>query len=95
MSTTLLSTQEKIEYSTMVVKYDRHGYKSRDRVFILTQKNLYILDPKTFKTKHRLPLNYLEFVVTNESDDICLVRIPQELKNDKVTNDLIIPKISI
>ncbi|XP_044735340.1 unconventional myosin IC [Chrysoperla carnea] len=93
MSTTLLSTQEKIEYSTMVVKYDRHGYKSRDRVFVLTQKNLYILDPKTFKTKHRLPLNYLEFVVTNESDDICLVRIPQELKNDKGDLILEIPRL--
>jgi myosin-1 len=84
---------EKLVYSTVCVKYDRHGYKPRERILVLSDKNLYVLDAKTYKQKHRLPLTMIDFFVTNERDGILLIRIPLELKKDK--GDLIveIPKI--
>lgn len=74
------------QYVTPVVKYDRHGYKPRERVLILTEKAVYILDTiKTFKLKHRLPYESITgLVVTGESDNLLIVRIPPELKKDKV-----------
>lgn len=74
------------QYATPVIKYDRHGYKPRERVLILTEKAVYILDTiKTFKLKHRLPYEAIEeLVVTGESDNLLIVRIPPQLKKDKV-----------
>lgn len=79
---------EKLQYSTPVVKYDRHGYKPRERFFLLSDRALYLLDAKTYKQKHRLPLDKIDFCVTNESDNLLLVRIPVDLKKDK--GDLIL-----
>ncbi|XP_060803259.1 unconventional myosin IC isoform X1 [Amyelois transitella] len=82
---------EQLIYSCEAVKYDRRGYKPRERALIASDKALYVLDAssrKTYKLKHRLPLEKLKVVVTNESDSLILVKIPQELKKDK--GDLII-----
>jgi myosin-1 len=68
-----------------VTKYDRHGYKPRERALVLTNKRLYVLDGKDFKLKHNLQLDILqEVVVTSESDNLLLLRIPPEHKKDKV-----------
>lgn len=76
---------ETVQYSTEVVKYDRKQYKPRERVLLVTNKAMYLLDgKKAFKLKHRLPLNVLEYVVTNETDGLLMVKIPPELKKDKV-----------
>lgn len=40
---------EKLRYSTPVIKYDRHGYKPRERFFLLSDRALYLLDAKTYK----------------------------------------------
>lgn len=55
-------------------------------MLILTENAVYILDTlKTFKLKHRLPYKAIEeLVVTGESDNLLIVRIPPELKKDKV-----------
>lgn len=69
------------------MKYDRRGYKPRDRSLIASDKALYVLDAsgrKTYKLKHRLPLDKLTVVVTNETDSLILIKIPHELKKDKV-----------
>ncbi|XP_033321670.2 unconventional myosin 61F isoform X4 [Megalopta genalis] len=86
----ILPRDETIKYATPVIKYDRHGYKPRERVLILTENAVYILDTlKTFKLKHRLPYKSIEeLVVTGESDNLLIVRIPPELKKDK--GDLIL-----
>ncbi|XP_073956777.1 unconventional myosin IC-like isoform X1 [Choristoneura fumiferana] len=84
-------TGEKLMYSSEAVKYDRRGYKPRERALLASDKALYVLDAagrKTFKLKHRLPLDKLRVIVTNETDSLILVKIPQELKKDK--GDLII-----
>lgn len=58
---------------------------------------MYILDTlKTFKLKHRLPYKSIEeLVVTGESDNLLIVRIPPELKKDKVCHCHIIKTINI
>ncbi|XP_049873602.1 unconventional myosin IC isoform X2 [Pectinophora gossypiella] len=82
---------EQLIYSCEAVKYDRRGYKPRARSLLASDKALYVLDAagrKTYKLKHRLPFDKLRVVVTNESDSLILIKIPQELKKDK--GDLII-----
>ncbi|CAD7080323.1 unnamed protein product [Hermetia illucens] len=80
--------QEKLKYCTPCIKYDRHGYKPRDRFVLLGEKHFYMLDAKTYKQKHKLPLDKIDFCVTNHDDNLLLVRIPPELKKDK--GDLIL-----
>lgn len=81
---------DKEVYATSVMKYDRHGYKPRERIIIVTQNNLHVLECKgSVKLKHVLPLKRLSFVVTHENDRLLLVKIPDDLiKKDK--GDLIL-----
>uniref|UniRef100_A0A1B6CDD8 Myosin motor domain-containing protein n=3 Tax=Clastoptera arizonana TaxID=38151 RepID=A0A1B6CDD8_9HEMI len=82
---------EKLTYSTPVHKFDRHGYKRRNRILILTNKSLFLVeeDTKQFKLKHKLPLNMIiKLEVTTEADRFLLIRISPELKKDK--GDLIL-----
>ncbi|XP_041978800.1 unconventional myosin IC isoform X2 [Aricia agestis] len=83
-------TGEKLIYSCEAVKYDRRGYKPRARALLASDKALYVLDPskRTFKLKHRLPLDRLRVVLTTETDSLILIKIPQDLKKDK--GDLIV-----
>ncbi|XP_055902162.1 unconventional myosin IC isoform X1 [Eupeodes corollae] len=90
--TTTLGSEE-LKYSSPCVKYDRHGYKPRDRFILLSNKAIYLLDAKTYKQKHRLPLDKIDFVLTNHSDHLMLVRIPLDLKKDKGDLILEIPAI--
>lgn len=69
-----------------MTKYDRHGYKPRERVLVVTDDALYLLEGRTFKLKHRLAFQSLqEVAVTAESDTFLLLRIPTDLKKDKVS----------
>ncbi|KAK9736480.1 Unconventional myosin tail, actin- and lipid-binding [Popillia japonica] len=81
---------EKEKYASSVKKYDRHGYKERDRIMIVTDKALHIIDAKSpGKVKHNLPLNKVEFVLTSETDDFLLVKVPEELLKEN-KGDLIL-----
>ncbi|KAK3921911.1 Unconventional myosin IC [Frankliniella fusca] len=83
------TTSEKIRYCCPVTKYDRHGYKPRDRALLVTDDALYLLEGRTFKLKHRLAFDSLqELSVTAEGDSILVLRIPADLKKDK--GDLIL-----
>ena len=44
-----------MKYSAPVTKFDRHGYKSRKRVMVLTDKHLYLLDEKSYLLKDKVP----------------------------------------
>lgn len=88
VGTQLAAAGERLHYATPVVKYDRHGYKPRERLFLLSSAALYLLDGRTYKQKHRLPLDKIDFCVLSERDSLMLVRIPVELKRDK--GDLIL-----
>jgi len=84
---------ESLKYGTTCVKFDRHGYKPRERIALLSEKALYLLDGKTYKQKHRLPLDKIDFNVTNHTDNLLLVRIPVELKKDKGDLILEVPNV--
>lgn len=84
---------ERLRYATTVVKYDRHGYKPRERFFLLSDAAIYLLDGKTYKQKHRLPLDKIDFCITSLRDNMIIVRIPIELKNDKGDLILEVPHI--
>ena len=76
------------------MKYDRHGYKPRERILIVGDKSLFLLDAKTYKQKHRIPLNKIpKLVLTKEGDGLMLIRIPLELKKDKGDLILDIPQV--
>ncbi|CAH1098535.1 unnamed protein product [Psylliodes chrysocephalus] len=81
---------EKEVYSSNVVKFDRHGYKPRDRLMVISKQKFHLLDTKgSLKPKHCIPLNSLSFIITPENDDLLLVQIPEDLiKKDK--GDLIL-----
>ena len=80
------------QYSTSVIKYDRHGYKKRDRTMVITDKNLCIIEATgSIKIKHKLPLNKLEFIVTSGNDKFVLVKLPEDLfQKNKVSYGLIV-----
>jgi len=84
--------QERLIYSTPVIKYDRHGYKPRKRFFLLSSRAVYLLDEK-YKAKHRLPLDKIEVCVTNCKDKLMLIRIPMDLKQDKGDLILEVPEL--
>lgn len=76
------------------MKYDRHGYKPRERILIVGDKSLFLLDAKSFKQKHRIPLNKVpRLLLTKERDGLLLIRIPLELKKDKGDLILDIPQV--
>ncbi|KAL5477102.1 hypothetical protein EMCRGX_G023847 [Ephydatia muelleri] len=39
------------KFSLHCTKYDRHGYKARQRIFVITEKGCYLLEPGNFKVK--------------------------------------------
>uniref|UniRef100_A0A8C3JZR2 Myosin IH n=1 Tax=Calidris pygmaea TaxID=425635 RepID=A0A8C3JZR2_9CHAR len=42
---------EKIKYATPVIKYDRNGFKARDRLLVLTQSSAYVVEMAKIKQK--------------------------------------------
>ncbi|KAG1678721.1 Myosin-IB [Nymphon striatum] len=74
---------------TLVTKYDRHGYKSRTRILILTNVAIYLLEDKEFKLKHRFLLKDITgLTVSNLNDGLLLLRIPDDMKKDKTVRHL-------
>ncbi|XP_022660501.1 unconventional myosin-Ic-A-like isoform X1 [Varroa destructor] len=62
-----LENSDVISYSLPVTKYDRHGYRERRWVLILTTKCIYLVDAKNFKIKHTLHLKALPDACINVS----------------------------
>ncbi|KAH9389795.1 Unconventional myosin-Ih [Tyrophagus putrescentiae] len=79
---------EKAQYCCLVNKYDRHGYKLRSRVLILTNLKFYLLDDKKFTVKEAIPLSSITGLLTsNKSDSVFIVQVPAE---NKEKGDLIL-----
>ncbi|CAH1403950.1 unnamed protein product [Nezara viridula] len=79
------------KYATYVTKFDRHGYKKRDRVLLLTEGFLYLTTAgeKQMKTKHKFPIDRInKLEITSERDKFLLVRVSPELNKEK--GDLIL-----
>ncbi|XP_027720908.1 unconventional myosin-Ih [Vombatus ursinus] len=78
---------EKIQYGTPVVKYDRNGFKARQRQLILTQKALYVVE--LAKIKQRIEYKALKGVSTsNLSDGLFVIHVSPE--DTKQKGDIIL-----
>ncbi|KAK9503588.1 hypothetical protein O3M35_010117 [Rhynocoris fuscipes] len=86
-----LALGDEILYGCNVTKFDRHGYKRRNRILFLSTKHLYLVteSDKQLKIKHKIPFDtVLKLEVTSERDNFLLIRIPPQLTKDK--GDLIL-----
>jgi len=59
-----INEKEKICYVCNVTKYDRHGYKPRDRLLVVTTSSVYVFDTKTNKIKDYIPFTHLSGKIT-------------------------------
>lgn len=85
----LKNTGDKAVYATSVTKYDRRGYKPRERLLVVSNSSLYLYDTKDMKLKLTLSLSALPaLTVTNMADGLLIVRIPPEM--EKLKGDLIV-----
>ncbi|XP_018019486.1 unconventional myosin IC [Hyalella azteca] len=85
---------EKTKYRVSCTKYDRHGYKPRERLLVVTTAALYLLesikDDTKLKLKHRFPLKEIHrLIVSRNNDAFVLIQTPQE-NHEKDKGDLIL-----
>uniref|UniRef100_A0A8C0FL43 Myosin IH n=1 Tax=Bubo bubo TaxID=30461 RepID=A0A8C0FL43_BUBBB len=70
---------EKIKYVTPVIKYDRNGFKARDRLLVLTQSSAYVVEMA--KIKQKIDYATLKGISTsNLSDGIVVIHVPEDNK---------------
>ncbi|XP_061162606.1 unconventional myosin-Ic-like [Saccostrea echinata] len=87
--TKIKQPDEKVQYSAPVTKFDRHGYKSRKRILVLTDKHLYLLDEKSDLLKDKLPFQQITGLLTSSlSDGLFVITINMDDNGSK--GDLIL-----
>ncbi|KAG8145971.1 hypothetical protein E2320_012406 [Naja naja] len=73
---------EKVQYVTPVVKYDRNGFKPRERLLVLTRVAAYVVE--TAKIKQRVEYATLKGISTSSlSDGILVLHVPEDNKQEK------------
>ncbi|XP_006640272.2 unconventional myosin-Ih isoform X1 [Lepisosteus oculatus] len=78
---------ERVKYGVPVVKYDRNGFKPRQRQLILTQAAAYVVEDA--KVKQRVDYTTLKGLsVSNLSDGFLILHVP--LEDNKQKGDLIL-----
>jgi len=81
---------EKIVYASQVTKIDRHGYKPRKRILVITNLNIYLLDEKANKVKDKISIESIsKLFVSSFSDGFLIIAFSNDMKLDK-GGDLII-----
>ncbi|XP_006004623.1 unconventional myosin-Ih [Latimeria chalumnae] len=77
-----LIRNERIKYSVPVIKYDRNGFKSRQRQLVLTQTAAYVVEEA--KIKQKIEYATLKGVsVSNLSDGVFVFHVPYEDNRQK------------
>nr|BAB29403.1 unnamed protein product [Mus musculus] len=75
---------EKIQYGVPVIKYDRKGFKARQRQLLLTQRSAYLVELS--KVKQKIEYAAVRGVSTSSlSDGILVIHISPADKQQKVT----------
>ncbi|XP_052547218.1 unconventional myosin-Ih isoform X1 [Tympanuchus pallidicinctus] len=70
---------EKVKYATPVVKYDRNGFKARERLLVLTQSSAYVVEMA--KIKQKIDYATLKGISTsNLGDGIVVIHVPEDNK---------------
>jgi len=83
---TSLLNGEKPSYACLVTKYDRHGYKERERTLAVTKSATYLFDSKANKLKDHIPHSELTGIsCSNLSDNLFVLHrnFVAEDKNNK------------
>ena len=76
---------EKVIYAATVTKIDRHGYKPRKRVFIVTNLNVYLLDEKAGRVKDKISVESISrLFVSSLTDGFLIIAFSNDLKQEKV-----------
>ncbi|XP_038619759.1 unconventional myosin-Ih [Tachyglossus aculeatus] len=82
----LLISSERIQYGVPVVKYDRNGFKPRQRQLILTQRAAYVVE--LAKIKQKIEFSTLKGISTsNLNDGLFVLHVPSD---DKQKGDVIL-----
>ncbi|XP_065831638.1 unconventional myosin-Ic-like [Oscarella lobularis] len=77
-------------FSFPCTKYDRHGYKPRDRILVLTDKSLVLVDAKNGKLKQHIPFSSLQGIsVSHLADGVIIFHLNTSGKKEK-EGDLIV-----
>ena len=75
------------KYSTLVEKYDRHGYKKRPRIVILTDKFVYGLDVETLKLRDNIALSRIDGIrLSKFADGFIVLRLKKAPNTTTTTN---------
>ncbi|XP_067395564.1 unconventional myosin-Ih isoform X1 [Emydura macquarii macquarii] len=70
---------EKVKYVTPVVKYDRNGFKARERQLVLTQSAAYVVEMA--KIKQKIDYATLKGIsISNLSDGLLAIHVPEDNK---------------
>uniref|UniRef100_A0A670ZYI4 Myosin IH n=1 Tax=Pseudonaja textilis TaxID=8673 RepID=A0A670ZYI4_PSETE len=71
-----------LQYVTPVVKYDRNGFKPRERLLVLTRVAAYVVE--TAKVKQRIEYAALKGISTSSlSDGLVVLHVPEDPKQEK------------
>lgn len=76
---------EKVIYASTITKIDRHGYKPRKRVFVVTNLNVYLLDEKAGRVKDKIAVESISrLFVSSLADGFLIIAFSNDLKQEKV-----------
>ncbi|XP_071180083.1 unconventional myosin-Ic-like [Mytilus edulis] len=83
------SMEEKVKYSSVVTKFDRHGYKPRKRLMILTDQHLYLVTDKDCSLKDKIPYDQITGILSScHGDGLFIVTVKPD--ENGVKGDLIL-----
>jgi len=75
---------ERVVYCCLVTKYDRHGYRPRSRVLIVTTEAVYVLLDKDFKLKQKIAFSTLSGVSLSPlSDELFVLHTDTDTNSGK------------
>lgn len=73
---------EETKYCITVTKYDRHGYKPRSRILVVTNEAIYLAEPTNFKIKEKVIHTELKGIsVSSLNDNIFILHTSCEQKD--------------
>ncbi|XP_003247139.1 unconventional myosin IC [Acyrthosiphon pisum] len=73
-------------YATEVTKFDRRGYRTRDRILILTTENILIIkkSDKNLNIRDQLPLEHVTSLqMTSGMDNFLIIKVSEKLEKSK------------
>ena len=77
------------QFSLRCIKYDRHGYKARNRILVVTEKGCCLAEVGSFKLKESFMYPEIQSILVSRlTDGIIVIRLPSDGPNGR--GDLIL-----